>query len=161
MKILKDLCKIFTRDLNSNELTAVEPIDDITIHMESPEIKDKLLVGQCISIYINRSTSCIGCNKIQPVNNEQESVTCKMTTLASIFQTKLVLQMMIKTDLTKLENFTCFNDAIQSLLTLKCPTPVSELKEDEMKKLFLTTGQMRMIASKNTKIISHFLDIVA
>ena len=26
--------------VNSNELTAVEPIDDITIHMESPEIKD-------------------------------------------------------------------------------------------------------------------------
>ena len=132
--------------------------------MESPEIKDKLLVGQCIAIYINRSTSCIACNKIQPVNNEEESVTCKnckMTTLASIFQTKLVLQMMIKTDQTKLENFTCFNDAIQSLLTLKCPTPVSELKEDEMKKLFLTTGQMRMIASKNTKIISQFLEIVA
>ena len=72
--------------LMSYELTAVEPIDDITIHMESPEIKDKLLVGQCIAIYINRSTSCIACNKIQPVNNEEEFVTyknCKMTTLAS------------------------------------------------------------------------------
>ena len=54
-----------------------------------------------------------------------------MTTLASIFQTKLVSQMMIKTDQNKLENFTCFNDAIQSFLTLKlCPTPISELKED-------------------------------
>ena len=52
-----------------------------------------------------------------------------MTTLASIFQTKLVLQMMIKTDQNKLENFTSFNDAIQSFFTLKCPTPVSELKE--------------------------------
>ena len=50
-----------------NELTAVEPIDDITIHMESPEIKEKLLVGQCIAVYINRSTSCIACNKIHPV----------------------------------------------------------------------------------------------
>ena len=29
------------------------------------------------------------------------------------------------------------------------------------KKLFLTTAQMRMIASKNTKIISQFLEIVA
>ena len=38
---------------------------------------------------------------------------------------------------------------------------ISELKEDEMKKIFLTTGQMRMIASKNTKIISQFLEIVA
>ena len=84
-----------------------------------------------------------------------------MTTLAIIFQTKLVSQMMTKTDQDKLENFTCFNDAIQSFLTLKCPTPMSELKEDEMKKLFLTTGQMRMIASKNTKIISQFLEIVA
>ena len=73
--------------VNYNELTAVEPIDDITIHMESPEIKDKLLVGQCIAIYINRSTSCIACNKIQPVNNVEEFVTCKnckMATLASI-----------------------------------------------------------------------------
>ena len=108
-------------------MTAVEPIDDITKHMESPEIKDKLLVGQCIAIYINRSTSCIACNKIQPVN----------------------------------KNYTCFNDAIQSFFTINCPTPMSELKEDEMKKLFLTTGQMRMIASKNTKIISQFLEIVA
>ena len=39
--------------VNSNELTTVEPIDDITIHMESPEIKDKLLAGQCIAIDIN------------------------------------------------------------------------------------------------------------
>ena len=61
-----------------------------------------------------------------------------MTTVASIFQTKLVSQMMIKTDQNKLENLTCFNDAIQSFLTLKCPTPLSELKEEEMKKLFLT-----------------------
>ena len=39
--------------VNSNELTAFEPIDDITIYMEIPEIKDtKLLVGQCIAIYI-------------------------------------------------------------------------------------------------------------
>ena len=45
--------------------------------------------------------------------------------------------------------------------TLNCPTPMSELKEDEMKKLFLTIGQMRMIASKNTKIISQFFEIVA
>ena len=91
--------------VNSNDLTAVEPIDDITIHMESPEIKDKLLVGQCIVIYINRSTSCIACNKIQPVNNVEEFVTCKnckMATLESIFQTKLVLQMMIKTGQNKL-----------------------------------------------------------
>ena len=35
---------------------------------------------------------------------------------------------------------------------------MSELREDEVKKkLFLTTGQMRMIASKNTKIISQLM----
>ena len=97
--------------VNSYELTAVQPIDDITVHMESPEIKVKLLVEQCIAIYI-RSTSCTACYKVQPVNNEEEFVTCKnckMTTLASIFQTKLVSKMMIKADQTKLENFTCFN----------------------------------------------------
>ena len=71
-------------------MTTVEPIDDITVHMESPEIKDKLLVGQCIAIDINKSTPCIASNKIQPVNNEEDFVTCKdckMTTLASVFQT--------------------------------------------------------------------------
>ena len=84
-----------------------------------------------------------------------------MTTLASVFQTKLIFQMMIKNDCNKLENFTCLNNAIQSFFTLKCPTPISELKEDEMKKLFLTTSQVRMIASKNTKIVSQFLEIAA
>ena len=39
--------------VNCNELTTDEPIDDITIHMETPEIKDKLLVGQYIAIDIN------------------------------------------------------------------------------------------------------------
>ena len=124
----------------SNELTTVEAIDDITIYMESPEIKDKLLVGQCIAIDINKSTSCIACNKIQPVNNDEEFVTCKnckTTTLASVFQTKLVCQMVIKTDKNKFENFTCFDDAIQSFLTLKlCPTPISALNKDEMKNIF-------------------------
>ena len=61
--------------VNSNELTAVKPIDDITIYMESPEMKDKLLVGECITIDINKSTSYIACNKIQIVNNEEEFVT--------------------------------------------------------------------------------------
>lgn len=103
--------------VNSNELIAVEPIDDITIHMESPEHsnKDKLLVA----IYINKSMSYIACNKIQPVNNEEEFVTCKnckMATLASIFHTKLVWQMMIKTNQNKLENLTCYNDQIQIFL---------------------------------------------
>ena len=105
--------------VNSNELTAVKPIDDITIYMESPEMKDKLLVGECITIDINKSTSYIACYKIQIVNNEEEFVTCKnckMTTLASVFQTKLVFQMMIKNDYNKLENFTCLNDAIRSFL---------------------------------------------
>ena len=45
--------------------------------MESPEINAKLLVEQCIAIYINRSTSCIACYKVQPVNNEEEFVTGK------------------------------------------------------------------------------------
>ena len=41
--------------------------------------------------------------------------------------------LMLKIDQNKLENFTCFNDAIQSFLTVKlCLTPISELKEDEM-----------------------------
>jgi len=44
-----------------------------------------------------------------------------MSTLATIFQTKLVSQMMIKTDQNKVENFTCFNDAIQTFFYSKMP----------------------------------------
>lgn len=58
-------------------MTTVKPIEEITIYMESPEIKDKLLVGQCIAIDIVKSTSCIAYNKTQPVNNDKEFVTCK------------------------------------------------------------------------------------
>ena len=35
--------------------------------------------------------------------------------------------------------------------------PISELKEDEMKKLFLTTGQMKMMASKTQRSFHNFL----
>ena len=47
--------RIFNDEIfvNSNELTTIEPIDDIAIQMETPEIKDKLLVRQCIAIDIN------------------------------------------------------------------------------------------------------------
>ena len=71
--------------VNSNELIAVEPIDDITIHMESPEHsnKDKLLVA----IYINKSMSYIACNKIQPVNNEEEFV-CHLQKLQNGYSSK-------------------------------------------------------------------------
>ena len=50
-----------------------------------------------------------------------------MTTLASIFQTKLVSQMMIKADQTKLENFTCFNGFLafsEIMMSLKSQTLV-------------------------------------
>jgi len=123
-------------------LTAVEPTDDITLigqHHALHAIKFKQLI-MWKSLLLAKTTKC---------------------KTASIFQTKLVSQMMIKTGQNKLyKNYTCFNDAIQSFATLNCPTPMSELKEDEMEKLFLTTGQMRMSASKNTKIISQFLEIV-
>ena len=69
--------------------------------------------------------------------------------------------MMIKTDENKLEILHVLMMQFKVFFTLKWPTPMSQLKDDEMKKLILTTGQMRMIASKNTKIVSQFLEIVA
>ena len=88
--------------------------------MESPE-KKELLVGQCITIDINKTTPCIACNKIQPVNNEEEFVTIDYS--SKCFSNKACFP---NDDQTKPENFTCFNDAIQSFFALKCPTPISE-----------------------------------
>ena len=109
---------------NSNELTTVEPIDDITIHVESPEKKrvtsrtmycHSTLIRQHHALHAIKFNQLIMRKSLLP-----------LTTLASVFQTKLVSQMMIKTDHSKLENFTCFNDAIQSFFALKCPTAISE-----------------------------------
>jgi len=98
--------------------------------------------------------------KIQPVNNEEEFVTCKMTTLAS--QTKLICQMMIRTDQNKLENFACFNDVIQSFLTPKlCPTPHLRIEARWNKKIIFDHWSNENDCFKKTKIISQFLEIVA
>ena len=92
-------------------------------------LNTKLLVGQCITIEINKSTSCIACNKIQPVNNEEEFVTCKnckMTTLASSFLNKACFpKLIIKTDQNKLENFACFNYANPNPGALQGPKSIT------------------------------------
>ena len=148
--------------VNTNEATLVTEIDDIqNINLATPEIEDNLLIGEYIGVEIKRSSSCIVCNKSQEAQPEQETITCtncKITTLATILKTKLVCQLFIKTTENKIQNFTCFNDAIQSFLTIKkCETPLSEIQINELQKLLLTAGQQRMIADKSTKIISQFL----
>ena len=85
-----------------------------------------------------------------------------MTTLANVLQRKLVSQMMIRNDHNKLENFTCLNECrCNSKFFDSKTTPISELKKDKMKKLFLTTGQMRMITFKRTAFNSCYNSIHA
>lgn len=80
-----------------------------------------------------------------------------MTTLASIFKTKLVSPIFIMTPDNKMQKFICFTDGIQSFLTIKkCNVSISELASKYIEKMLLPAGHLRMIAS-NTKVISQFL----
>jgi len=109
-----------TKFLNTNESTEVEDIEDILdVDLTGDEVQENLVEGQIIAINIKNSKSCVACNSL--INNETENETitcsnCKVTTLKETVNTKLVCQIVIKTVHDKLLNYTCFNDAIQSLL---------------------------------------------
>ena len=74
--------------VNSNELTAVEPIDDITIHMETPEIKDKLLVGQCIAVALISQHHALRAIKFNQLI-KKKNFTCCNNAIQSFFTPKL------------------------------------------------------------------------
>ena len=96
--------------------------------------------------FVFKLTSCIACNKNQPVNNEKEFVTCKdrkMTTLPSVSPTKLIPKWWLKLIRTS-KNFTGVNDAIRSFFYSKTMSNNYFRVEGRWNdKTFLTTGQMR------------------
>lgn len=152
--------------LNTNESTTVEEIDDIqNINVDAPEIKNNLLKVKVVGVNIKKSPSCLACNhtfptKEQPAPDEEEitCTNCNITTLTSLFNTKMVAQIIVKTTTQESDTYTCFNDGIESFLkNVKSPKSLTQIEPAELKFLLLKSGQHTIIVDKKAKIIAQFL----
>ena len=158
---LKVRCFDDVKFLNTNESTKIKPIDDIKVDLTLPEFKDNIVNGICIGVQLKRTNSCIVCNMTIDNTEDSEMITCKnckVTTLSSVMNTKLVAQVMIKSEDNKLFRYACFNDAIQSLLTIKDNhTSLSDFEIEDLKKFILQSGTLKMIIDKSNQTVSQFL----
>ena len=105
--------------------------------------------------------SCPVCNHSLPddLANEETTVCphCKVITLSSLLNTKLVCHVLIKTD-KAMHSYTCFNDALESYLRkINHPVPLADITIDDLKLLLLKRGKQDMIADKTAKRIAQFL----
>ena len=105
--------------------------------------------------------SCLVCNHSLPDDlTKEETIVCphcKVTTLSSLLNTKLVCHVLIKTD-KGMHSYTCFNDALESYLRkINHPVPLADMTIDDLKLLLLKAGKQDMIADKTAKRIAQFL----
>ena len=146
---------------NTNESTNAHKIEDITnSDREAPEVQENLITGQILTVDLKQTTFCIAYNESLDDNIQQEGMitcpTCKMTTLASVFKTKLMCQVLLKTG-DKMTNYTCFTDAIESFLKFaNHERAVNDISKKELTKALLNAGTLQMIADKSTRLISQF-----
>lgn len=82
--------------LNTNEFTKITEIDEIhNINLATPELKDNIVIGQCLGVNIKCTISCICCNKtIEDSQIVEDTVTCSncnMTLIKDVLQTKVLL----------------------------------------------------------------------
>ncbi len=151
--------------LNSTEQTKVTQIDEIqNVNLDSPQIKDSLITGNIVSVYIKKYYSCLVCNHNfnTDLNPDDEVVTCSkchMTTLASLLNTKLICHLGFHTN-GKLVNYTGFNSAIESFLSMRGQTAnLSDIDCDALKKDLLKSGPQQVLIDQSSKVIAQFLPL--
>ena len=81
-----------------------------------------------------------------------------MTTLASVFKTNLICQILLKSE-DKITNYTCFTDAVDSFLKVYTGNnnSVDCTSKDDLTKLLLKSGVVQIIADKSARLIHQFL----
>ena len=109
-----------TKFVNTNKTTVVQEADEITdANTNTPGLQENHLTGQCVGIEIKKNMSCLVCNHSLPDDLTQEETIvcplCKVTTLSSLLNTKLVGHVLIITE-KAMHSDTCFNDALESYL---------------------------------------------
>lgn len=151
--------------LNSNESTEYTEIENVEgINLDAPQIKENLLIGQCVAVQLNSTSCCLVCNKSFNLPTAgQEVVTCSSCNndmLVEMLKAKLVGQVTIKTNDHKLMKFTCFNDGLQSLLNV-CGSKmqVDNVPLQDLKRIILKSGCCKFIADKGTRVIAQFLPL--
>ena len=151
-----------TKFVNTNETTVIQEVDDIAdANTNTPGLQENHLTGQCVGIDVKKNMSCLVCNHSLPDHLAKEETIvcphCKVTTLSSLLNTKLVCHLLIKTDKV-MHSYTCFNDALESYLRkINHPVPLADIAIDDLKLLLLKAGKQDMIADKTAKIIAQFL----
>ena len=146
--------------MNTNESTNVQQIEDIiNFDKKTPDVQENLITGKILAVDL-KSISCIACNETLDDIVQQEMITYSngnMTTLASVFKTKLICQILLKTE-DMMTNYTCFTNAIESFLKIaNHKTAVNDISKEELAKALLKADTLQMIADKSAKLISQFL----
>ena len=100
-----------TKFVITNETTVVQEVDEITdANTNTPGLQENHLTGQCVGIDIKKNMSCLVCNHSLPDDLTMEETIacphCKVTTLSSLLNTKLVCLVLIKTD-KGIHSYTC------------------------------------------------------
>ena len=150
-----------TKLVNTDETTVVQEVDEITgANTNTPRLQENHLTGQCVGIDM-KNMSCLVCNHSLPDDLDKEVTIvcphCKVTTLSSLLNTKLVCHILIKTD-KAMRSYTCFNDALECYLRkINHPVPLADVPIDDLKLLLLKAGKQNMIADKTAKRIAQFL----
>ena len=152
------------KSLNTKEATTADEIPEISnIDMKAPEIQENLLTGQILGVDIKKMSCCTACsgNIEESAKELSEVITCtncKMTTLASVFKTNLIYQILLKSE-DKITNYTCLTDAVDSLLKVYTDNnnSVDCIPKGGLTKHLLKSGVVQMIADKSARLIHQFL----
>lgn len=123
--------------LNTNEATTADEIPEISnIDMKTPEIQENLLTGQILGVDIKKMSCCIAEESAKESSEVITCTNCKMTTLASVFKTNLICQILLKSE-DKITNYTCFTDAVDSFLKVYTDNnnSVDCISKDDLTKL--------------------------
>lgn len=151
--------------LSTNEETTIElqgDIQDISMSTEDINFNLNITEGKCLGAKLKREPACLACNSCLKEQPSQEGKitcqNCQMTIKEENCKNKLVGQLLIKLTTGKLQNYTCFNDALQSFLaSINNDTNIDTIDLVELRDLLLDSDVKQMILDDSTKTITQFL----
>ena len=140
------------KPLTSNENTAVESIEQIQhVNLDAEDIQDNICTGMCIGVIVSKKDSCFICNhtieELPEKGDCYNCANCHNTLLKTTKNTKLMCTLTMQMEDNKVTTFTCFNDAVKSLLTTinKGDHDVAQISPEILNGLFLTQPQKWLI----------------
>lgn len=85
---------------------------------------------------------------------------CGTDMLLKMLKAKLFAQVTIKSTDQNLLKFTCFNDALQSLLNVcGCNMQVDDIPLEDLKRIILKSRLCKLIADEATQVVAQFFPL--